>query len=301
MAPPFVQTIPKNELRKNPDTGLQYVEIHSPGGATSQIYLYGGCVLNYRDVDGTEVLSRRKDCVLDGTVPIAGGIPHCWPQFGSDGDLQQHGLARYMNWTVKPDSLATDCVVLEVESNEYSKAMWDHDWRLEYSIKIRDIHLEMELKVQNKGPEPFSHQCGLHTYFNITDISNAEIKAPFRNTRLFNKLLGPDLPEPKVGKEGEMTKEERSTIQINKAHDHVYVNIKNPTVYDNKNLKKVEVETYKSFPSTVIWNPYGDNELGYKNFVCVESVVWRPEEVAAGAEWVGKLKLTPGIVIPTAF
>lgn len=35
--------------------------------------------------------------------PISGGIPHCFPQFGP-GELQQHGFARNLSWTIASTS-----------------------------------------------------------------------------------------------------------------------------------------------------------------------------------------------------
>lgn len=30
---------------------------------------------------------------MDGSKPISGGVPHCFPQFGP-GEIQQHGFLR---------------------------------------------------------------------------------------------------------------------------------------------------------------------------------------------------------------
>lgn len=35
--------------------------------------------------------------------PISGGIPHCFPQFGP-GDMQQHGFARNLDWSIASTS-----------------------------------------------------------------------------------------------------------------------------------------------------------------------------------------------------
>ena len=34
--------------------------------------------------------------------------------------------------------------------------------------------------------------------------------------------------------------------------------------------------------------------MGYKNFLCVESVAFDPVSLAAGENWVGELSLVPG-------
>jgi len=46
--------------------------------------------------------------VFDGSKPIYGGVPICWPQFGP-GDIQQHGFARNLKW---------ECVDVNSEAND---------------------------------------------------------------------------------------------------------------------------------------------------------------------------------------
>ena len=48
---------------------------------------------------------------MDGSKPISGGLSHCWPQFGP-GEIQQHGFARNVNWSVK--SMTDTTVELEI-------------------------------------------------------------------------------------------------------------------------------------------------------------------------------------------
>lgn len=81
------------------DDGLEYVRLANDAGATSDIYLFGGVVTSYK-VGGQEYIAVRPDAKMDGSKPISGGLSHCWPQFGP-GEIQQHGFARNVNWTVK--------------------------------------------------------------------------------------------------------------------------------------------------------------------------------------------------------
>ena len=70
---------------------------------TMQIYLYGGCVTSWKQPSGDEVLYCRPDAKFDGSKPISGGIPFCFPQFGP-GKIQQHGFARNLEWTLSSSS-----------------------------------------------------------------------------------------------------------------------------------------------------------------------------------------------------
>jgi glucose-6-phosphate 1-epimerase len=72
--------------------GLDAVEL-SVGTASVALFLFGGHVTSWRE-GADEFLFVSKTAVLDGTKPIRGGIPICWPQFGAMGPLGQHGFAR---------------------------------------------------------------------------------------------------------------------------------------------------------------------------------------------------------------
>ena len=67
------------------------------------MYLYGACVTSWKQPSGDEVLFVRPDAKFDGSKPISGGIPHCFPQFGP-GALPQHGFARNMDWSIASTS-----------------------------------------------------------------------------------------------------------------------------------------------------------------------------------------------------
>jgi len=68
--------------------GLEYVKlVDESTGASSEVYLYGGCVTSYKDADGTEFIAVRPDAKMDGSKPISGGLSHwydtLWPVPGS--------------------------------------------------------------------------------------------------------------------------------------------------------------------------------------------------------------------------
>ena len=61
----------------------------------------------------------RPDAKLDGSKPISGGIPFCFPQFGP-GEIQQHGFARNVDWAIasKADG-AEPSIVYELTPSDY--------------------------------------------------------------------------------------------------------------------------------------------------------------------------------------
>ena len=48
------------------------------------------------------------------------------------------------------------------------------------------------------------------------------------------------------------------------------------------------------YEDTVVWNPYGNEAMGYDNFVCVESVKFDPVTLEGGSSWTGEMALQAG-------
>merc|ERR1719387_1285902 len=77
---------------------LKFVTMTNAAGDTAKIYTFGACITSYIK-DGKDTLMVRPDAKMDGSKPISGGVPFCFPQFGP-GAMQQHGFARNLPWTL---------------------------------------------------------------------------------------------------------------------------------------------------------------------------------------------------------
>ena len=77
---------------------LPFVTLTNAAGDSVKAYPFGACITSYVK-GGKETLAMRADNKMDGSKPISGGIPHCFPQFGP-GAMQQHGFARNCVWDV---------------------------------------------------------------------------------------------------------------------------------------------------------------------------------------------------------
>ena len=87
-APPVKKAAPVVEGANA--AGLKTITLTNQAtGDTATMYTFGACVTSYI-AGGVETLKVRPDAKLDGSKPISGGIPHCFPQFGP-GAIQQHG------------------------------------------------------------------------------------------------------------------------------------------------------------------------------------------------------------------
>jgi hypothetical protein len=51
----------------------------------------------------------------------------------------------------------------------------------------------------------------------------------------------------------------------------------------------------QGWEDTVLWSPYGNEGMGYKNFACVESVkAQKPQKLAPGMSWMSSVDIIPG-------
>ena len=66
-----------------------------------------------------------------------------------------------------------------------------------------------------------------------------------------------------------------------------------PVLKDSGNGKALNVMNEAGWEDTVLWNPFGNEDMGFDQFVCVESVKFDPVTLDAGASWEGVLKLKP--------
>jgi glucose-6-phosphate 1-epimerase len=266
-----------SNILKNAD-GLEYVKLTS-GSSSSEIYLMGGVVTSYVK-DDVEYIAVRPDAKMDGSKPISGGLSHCWPQFGP-GEIQQHGFARNVNWSVV--SVDDSSVELELLPSDYTKAMWDKDFKCTFTVTLNDDQLDTKMNVQNCGDEAFDFQAALHSYFAVSSLENLEITGSFQGKEFLNKMVG----------EGEMQTEDRASITISEEYDRVYKGVNDPVIKDSGKGKKLNVMNTAGWEDTVLWNPYGDEGMGFNQFVCVESAKFDPVTLEGGSNWVGDLSLKP--------
>lgn len=261
--------------------GLEFVQLVHPSGASSQVYLYGACVTSYVQ-DGTEFIAVRPDAKMDGSKPISGGLSHCWPQFGP-GEIQQHGFARNVNWSVA--SMTDESVELVMEPSDYTKEMWDKKFKCTFTVTLQENQLDTKMLVENQGEESFDFQAALHSYFTVSSLDKLEISGSFAGKEFLNKLAGDG---------GEMQTEEREVITISEEYDRVYQGVNDPVLKDSGTGKSLAVLNTQGWADTVIWNPYGNEGMGYNSFVCVESVKYDPVTLNGGESWVGDMSLKPG-------
>lgn len=266
------------------DGSLRKLTLKSASGASASLYTLGACVTSF--CAPSEVFFVRPDAKLDGSKPISGGVPHCFPQFGP-GEIQQHGFARNVEWEVASISGgASPSVTLTLEPTEYTKGMWDKSFKNTYTVTLgNDNSLTAVLEVANTGDAALDFTSALHTYFAVGDIDKTSIKGAFKGSTLLDRMVDPPAS----------VKEEREVLTIDaKETDRMYEGVTGTVeIADEANGRTIVVDSQQGWDDTVLWSPYGNEGMGYKNFVCVESAkVKEPVVVAPGATWTATTRFT---------
>ena len=240
--------------------------------AQARIYLHGAHVCDYRPVDGEPVLWLSEKSRFEPDSPIRGGVPVCFPWFGShdsDPSLPAHGFARHMEWRVDSvESRASGAVSARfiLESDDKTRQLWPFDFRIVHTVTV-DTRLAMNLAVTNTSSEEISFTEALHTYFSISDIRNATVHG----------LEGKAFVDT-VGGRTE-TRESEEPIRFAGETDSLYMNAEGTCSIQDPGLgRRIRIEKSGS-NSTVVWNPwigkasrmpdFGDDE--WPLMLCVET------------------------------
>ena len=82
--------------------------------------------------------------------------------------LPQHGFARTSTWRLTNFSETSATFNLTSEDlDSTSKALWDSDFKLVYTVELEDNALVNEFEVHNPGTSDFECNVLLHTYLRV--------------------------------------------------------------------------------------------------------------------------------------
>ena len=263
---------------------LKTCELKNSAGDSAVVYPFGACVTSYVK-GGTDYLcARRPDAKLDGSKPISGGIPHCFPQFGP-GAIQQHGFARNLDWDIEEQT--DDKIVFSLSENDYTMEMWPHQFNAKYTVALKDDSLDTEFTVTNTGSKPFDFTAALHTYWSVSGIKNIKIKSPaFNGATYLDKMQSP----PK-----DVQSSTDTAFTISEEVDQVYAGVSGDVVLEDWGRSRpLTISNQLGWSDTVLWNPFGNEGMGYDSFVCVESAqAATPVILQPGEYWTGAMKVVP--------
>ena len=79
---------------------IKRVVLRNSAGASCEALSYGAHVTSFKQPGGRELLFMSSLAALDGSKAIRGGIPICFPNFGPDPILGNHGFAKSISMRV---------------------------------------------------------------------------------------------------------------------------------------------------------------------------------------------------------
>ncbi|XP_064620806.1 uncharacterized protein LOC135483728 [Lineus longissimus] len=235
------------------------------------VHLHGATVTDWQ-CKGKKLLFLSQDSVFDNKKAIRGGIPLVFPNFGPWSLGPQHGFARISRWSLETgptkDSNGDVTAVFSLTDNDDTRKMWNHNFKLIYTVVLKELSLETKLQVDNTGPSSFDFTCLLHTYFQLQDVTKSTVTG-LKGLRFIDKV-----------QDGATCAETRDLVMVTEHTDRVYEGAASDHVLNGVSDGSVDITIQKSnLPDTVVWNPwdklaakmgdFGDTE--WPNMLCVEA------------------------------
>lgn len=250
--------------------GIELIEVEN-AFAKAVVTTHGACVLSFTPKGQQDLLWVSDQSVYDGSKPVRGGIPVCWPWFGQAvrNGYPAHGFVRNQKWQVEKVSQLSGGqtrISLIVSANEASKQYWPDDFKLQLCIEVGS-QLTLSLTTFNESNDPVTITEAFHTYFNIGNPQTLVISGLDGSTHS-DKLDDNALPENQEG-----------DVKLLPPRDSVYLQQQGDIViHDTENSRRIRIKS-RNACSAVVWNPgpeivkgFADiDDAAWKEFACVES------------------------------
>lgn len=181
--------------------GLAALVVDTPR-CTALVALQGAQVLRFRAAGQPSLLWLSEQAQYVRGKAIRGGIPLCFPWFGPHPDdpaKPQHGFARNRDWQlVTATRHADDRVELgfRLVDDEDTRRLWPHAFRAELTLVLADT-LHCRFVLHNTGPADCRAGFAFHSYFPVTDITQARVEG-LQGARCLDQLAPPAAPLPVV-------------------------------------------------------------------------------------------------------
>lgn len=261
------------------------IELQHPCGDKLVATLFGGHVLSWVS-GGQERFFLSEKAVMDGSAPIRGGVPVCFPQFNMRGNLPKHGFARTQVWAVResPQTQADGrtAMTLALRDNEYSHGIWPHAFDLRLHVVLGQGQLELRLEVENLGPDALEFAAALHSYFAVDDLQATRL-AGLAGQRQWDSLTD---THATTGEE---------PLRFAAEFDRVFDAATRPLELTD-GQRTMQIGQSASFTETVVWNPHAQlcakladmPDDGYRHMLCVEAAkLYQKHRLAPAAVWTG--------------
>ena len=269
------QNFPHEQIRFYQRDQLVMIELKNDYGQAT-LTTHGATLLSYIPAGSDEILWVSQTAVFDGSKPVRGGVPVCWPWFGaydvtkmpahpSDAAKKAHGFVRYEVWQVEAVESVGEAVrvVLSLTPNDNTQAVWPFDFKVRLAVTLGEA-LTVDLIGENRSDQAWWLTEALHSYFKVAQAPGLVIEG-LENTRYFDKNR--DFAEFK----------QIDTLNLQPPMDCVFINHSWPITLKDQG-RDIRIDKQHS-ASTIVWNPGEEGVKAfadiptqdYANFVCVEA------------------------------
>ncbi|AOM40233.1 D-hexose-6-phosphate mutarotase [Xenorhabdus hominickii] len=255
---PIVEQISPYISQRDID-GLPFIVISHPK-VLGAISIQGAHLITWQPSGEKPVLWLSDKTAFKAGTAIRGGIPICWPWFGSSAS-PSHGFARILPWQLKAHDENEHGVILTfvLQDSAYTHKLWPHEFTLIARFKLGET---CEIELESHGE--YQATCALHSYFNISDINNIKVSG-----------LGAHFIDTVTDREHYIRKD----LVFQGRTDRIYTEPGDfSLLIDPKWKRTIEIHHYHH-SDIVCWNPGATlsssmkdmNKNGYKNMACVET------------------------------
>jgi len=246
----------------------------------AKISLFGGQVLSWKPSGEKEVFWLSKDSAFEQGKAIRGGIPLCWPWFGShpsdnENKAGNHGFARTQLWQLDNIDISEQGVEVCLSwQGENMNDLWPFACQLK-QVLFFGRSFKQVLKMKNLSDTDAYYTGALHSYFFVSSPKNVKIAALELSNfddKLTGQLCNPQLLENAVG-----------------PVDRIYHTNNEMKIVDDKWKRTIELKA-KNTNQWVFWNPGAElannmadiHHNGEQEFVCLEAANTQMQLLAAG-------------------
>lgn len=237
--------------------------------AAGDIYLHGAQVTSWRPAGAPDVFFVSTESRWETGRAIRGGIPICFPWFGSKpGDAQApaHGFVRTSGWQLESvtQEEAGVTVSMSTESGDETRRWWPASFRLVHRVTFGSS-LHLDLTVTNRGAATLRLEEALHAYFHVGRVDEVRLRG-LENLRYLDKT------------EANREKIQDGRLAIAAETDRIFLNARDAVEIEDRSLgRRIRIVKEQS-ATTVVWNPWrqkaqaladlGDDD--WMRMVCVE-------------------------------
>ena len=251
------------------ENGLRGLQVETPL-CSALISLQGAQLLQFQATGKTPLLWLSEDAVFKPGKSARGGIPLCFPWFGThaDTDKPAHGFARHRLWALSSAQRDGGIITLELELQDdaNTRKLWPYAFRAKQTLTLGK-EITLTLAVKNRGDAPFQFTFAQHSYFPVSDITRTRVDG-LEGHPYFDAL-----------QDWKVIESEKDGIRFAAETDRVYEAASGHyRIVDEVAGTAITIAS-DDCKSAIVWNPWIEKNArmgdmgtdGWRGMLCVES------------------------------